>query len=111
MTADFLRGVTRDRRGAPRRRGGTHVEVQLLMGEGQEPIPGWVLDRSIGGLGILLDQALVPGAVLKIRPRGATDTTPWTDITVRSCRREGLQYEAGCQFHHTPNWSLLLQFG
>lgn len=111
VMANFLKGITRERRGAPRRKGGTHVEVQLLPGEGQEPIPGWVLDRSIGGLGILVDQPLPAGAILKVRPRTAVESTPWTDVTVRSCRREGLQYVVGFQFHRTPNWSLLLQFG
>ena len=36
---------------------------------------------------------------------------PWTETTVRSCRKDGIQYELGCQFHRTPNWNLLLQFG
>src|SRR5262245_43239837 len=110
LSADFLHGVTRERRGAPRRNG-TSVEVQLLLGQNQDPIPGWVLDRSIGGLGILTEQELPNGAILKIRPRSASEATPWTDVTVRSCRRDGTHYEVGFQFHRTPNWSLLLQFG
>jgi hypothetical protein len=110
MMSEFLQGITRDRRGAPRRKGSS-VEVHLLLGEGQVPIPGWVLDRSIGGLGVLTDQALPSGAVLKIRPKGVPEDTAWTDVTVRSCRRDGTQYEVGLQFHRTPNWSLMLQFG
>src|SRR5262245_49443814 len=52
MTSEFLQGITRERRGAPRRKGSA-VEVHLLLGQGQLPIPGWVIDRSIGGLGVL----------------------------------------------------------
>jgi len=107
---NFLQGITRERRGAPRR-SGSSVEVQLLMGQNQDPIPGWVLDRSIGGLGILTDQELPNGAILKVRPKSAGEATPWTDVTVRSCRRDGSRYEVGFQFHRTPNWSVLLQFG
>lgn len=107
---NFLQGVTRERRGAPRRKGNA-VEVLLLLGDDQEPIPGLVQDRSIGGLGILLEQPLPTNAVLKVRPRQASESTPWTEVTVRSCRRDGLQYEIGLQFHRTPNWNLLLQFG
>lgn len=106
----FLEGVARDRRVSPRRKGNA-VEVVLCMGNEQEDIQGWVTDRSIGGLGVLVDGPLPKGAVLKIRPKAAGESTPWTEVTVRSCRRDGLQYEIGFQFHRTPNWSLLLQFG
>jgi hypothetical protein len=106
---NFLHGVTRDRRAAPRRKGNT-VEIEILVAD-EESIPGWVLDRAIGGLGILVDHMIPPGTKVKLRPRATGDTIPWTDVTVRTCRREGIQYEIGVQFHRTPNYSLLLQFG
>jgi hypothetical protein len=108
--ADILGGVTRDRRAAPRRKGNP-VEVQLDKGAGDKLIIGYVLNRSVGGLCLLLDEPLPEKALAKIRPKGGSELTPWTDVTVQYCRQDGIQYEAGCQFHHTPNWSLLLQFG
>ena len=103
-------GVSRDRRAAPRRRGNT-VEVQLNIQEVQQTIRGWVIDRSIGGLCIMAEEAITEGTVIRLRPRTAAETMPWTDATVKSCRKDGTQYELGCQFHRTPSWNLLLQFG
>jgi hypothetical protein len=108
--AHFLQGVTRDRRCAPRRKGNV-VEAELTDGSNGPPIRGWVIDRSLGGLCLLLDQSVEPGTVLRVRPRNAAAAVPWTEITVCSCRKDGDRYELGCQFHHTPNWSLLLMFG
>jgi hypothetical protein len=107
---NFLGGVTQDRRAVPRRRGNT-VEVHLSDGSDRPPITGCVIDRSQGGLRVLVDEPIAEGTVLKIRPTSGGVTTPWTDVTIRSCRREGFQYELGCQFDHLPNWNQLLQFG
>lgn len=107
---NFLQGITRDRRIAPRRKGNT-VEVQISIDERSDPTRGWVLDRSIGGIGILVDEPIAQGAVIKIRPRTATVTAGWIEVTVRACRREGHQFELGCQFHRTPDWNTLLHFG
>jgi hypothetical protein len=106
----FLQGITRDRRAAPRRRGNV-VEVELTDDANTPPIRGWVVDRSIGGLCLLLDQPVEPGMLLRVRPRNAAAGVPWTEVTLCSCRPDAGQYEVGCQFHRTPNWSLLLMFG
>jgi hypothetical protein len=108
--AEALDGLTRDRRAAPRRKGNT-VEVQILAGGSEEPVTAWVLDRSVGGLCLLAEHPLPEGVPVKVRPRKQSGQAPWTDVTVKSCRREGSQYELGCQFHRTPSWNLLLQFG
>jgi hypothetical protein len=107
---DFLKGITRDRRCAPRRKGNT-IELQILLGEEEKPLTAWVLDRSIGGLCFLLEGPMENGSTLKVGPRKAAEEFPWTEVTVKSCRPEGAQYEIGCQFHHTPNWAHLVQFG
>lgn len=109
-----LDGVSRDRRVAPRR-GGNHIEVMVQLAGDQPLLRAWVLDRSIGGLGLLSDQPLQPGTVLKVRPTDAPNTTPWTDVSVRSCRptddTSDNRYDVGCQFVGTPNWNQLLTFG
>lgn len=109
-----LDGVSRDRRIAPRR-GGNPIEVQVQQAADQPPLRAWVHDRSIGGLGLLSELPLPPGLFLKVRPKDAPSTTPWTDISVRSCRPldepGDNRYEIGCQFVGTPNWNQLLHFG
>ena len=106
---EFLKGVTRERRGMARRKGNT-VEVQIAVADGSE-VKGWVIDRSQGGLCLLVEEAIAEQTHLRVRPRMAGTSVPWTEVTVRSCRAEGYQFELGCQFHGMPNWNLLLQFG
>lgn len=107
---EFLQGVTQDRRSAPRRKGNA-VAVQILVGNDPEPVSGWVLDRSIGGLCLLAERPLPETSAIKVRPAKASTQIPWAEATVKSCRREGTLFELGCQFHRTPNWNLLVQFG
>ncbi len=106
---NFLQGVTTERRAAPRRRGHA-IEVFLSAGEG-EPLLGWVVDRSIGGLCVMVEQPVAQAARGKVRPRIAPESTPWVPVLVKSCRAEGHEYEVGCQFAHTPSWNVLVQFG
>ena len=48
---------------------------------------------------------------LAVIPLNAPSITPWVDIEVRTCRKVGDNFELGCQFVKTPNWSILLMFG
>jgi hypothetical protein len=109
LDASFLQGVTTERRAAPRRKGNA-VEVQLRGPEGPT-IRAWVQDRSVGGLCLLVDQAVAEKSILEVRPSATASTMGWVEITVRSCRLEGTQYELGCQFTKMPNWHELLKFG
>lgn len=106
----FLDGVTQDRRATPRRKGNT-VEIQFKRDDDPETVTGTVIDRSQGGLSVLVDRPMEEGGVWKIRATLASPTTPWTAVEVRSCQREGTRYKLGCQFDGMPNWNLLLQFG
>jgi hypothetical protein len=108
--ADSLKGVTQDRRSTPRRKGNP-IAVHLTAAQDTEPIVGWVLDRSFGGLNILIDNPIPEGTFLKVRPCKDGEALPWIDISVRSCRRSEGRHVIGCQFSRTPSWNLLLQFG
>jgi PilZ domain len=103
-------GVSRDRRSAPRRKGNT-VEVVMRVEEDRPHRRGWVIDRSIGGLCVMAEEGIAEGTVVRLRPRSSGETVPWTEVTIRACRKDGIHYELGCQFHRTPTWNLLLQFG
>jgi hypothetical protein len=105
-----LRKSDPDRRGAPRRKG-NRIAVFLTDDPDREPLQGWVVDRSMGGLCVMVDKPLAPGIILNIRPRKAPQTAPWIPIQIRSCRADEGEWEIGCKFVGTPQWNDLLLFG
>src|SRR5207253_212568 len=51
------------------RRGGNPVSVLVTPTEHRtDPLSGWVLNRSSGGLGLLVDEALEIGTVVSVQP-------------------------------------------
>jgi hypothetical protein len=107
----FLQGSRSERRFAARR-GGSLVAVSVTDADGQgPPVDGWVSDRSVGGLCLLLDAPVGVGTRLNVRPRKGSAAVPWTQVEVKSCRQEAQGWEIGCQFTRTPPWSVLLLFG
>jgi hypothetical protein len=101
---------TPDRRSSPRRKG-NRVEVFLTEDLKRAPIEAWVVDRSLGGLCLIVDKQLAEGSVWQVRPRQAPQTAPWLAIEIRSCRAEGGEWEIGCRFVKPPQWNDLLLFG
>jgi PilZ domain len=99
-----------DRRTAPRRKG-NRVAVYLTDGSNRPPLCAWVVDRSLGGLCLVVEKPLAEGTVLNVRPRQAPQTAPWTPIEVRSCRADDGEWEVGCRFCKAPQWNDLLLFG
>src|SRR5947208_3083807 len=76
----FDKGSLTERRRALRRKGNS---IEVLVGEGEapeEPVRGWVIDRSTGGMCLLLSEEVAPGTVLSVRPRSAPPATPWVRI-------------------------------
>jgi hypothetical protein len=100
-----------DRRSSVRREGApvkVFVTAPAYLGEVH---PGWVLDRSTGGLRLAVDAALPPGTAAQVRAENAPDTIPWVTVLVRSCKDTGEHFELGCSFEQTPPWNVLLLFG
>jgi hypothetical protein len=110
LTTATLKPAEPDRRSAPRRKG-NRVEVHLTDDSKGPPLLGWVVDRSMGGLCLIVEKPLTQGATLKIRPRQAPQTAPWLAIEIRSCRADGSEWEIGCRFLKAPQWNDLLLFG
>lgn len=93
------------------RRQGVLLKVAVADAHPQELEHGWVLDRSMGGLGLSLSKPLELGTILKVRPHGAGDVAGWVEVTVRSCQAKNEHWKVGCQFVRTPPWNILLMFG
>jgi hypothetical protein len=107
----FVQGRYQERRGAARR-GGNPIGVLITDEEAKaEPIHGFVLDRSTGGLCISCDAEVEEGTILSVRTANAPQTAPWVQVEVKNCRRNGRDFELGCQWLRTPPWSVLLLFG
>jgi hypothetical protein len=76
-----------------------------------EPYLGWVVDRSLGGFGLLVDQAIEEGRILRLRATDAPQHIPWVEVHVNRCQEKDGTWEVGCEFVHTPSWEAMLTFG
>jgi hypothetical protein len=100
-----------DRRGTVRREGAP-VRVLLSSPSFRNGVnDGYVVDRSTGGLRILMNAAMVPGSNLQVRALNAPDTIGFVTVIVRSCKKEDDHFVLGTEFDKTPPWNVLLLFG
>lgn len=108
--ANLLVDNAQDRRSDPRRKGNS-VEVDLCDPRGRvDTFGGYVLDRSRGGVGLMVPFEVPVGTTLNVRPR--VNHNPHSiPIEVRSCRPNQDGYLLGCQFVQTPPWNILMLFG
>jgi hypothetical protein len=75
------------------------------------PMTGWVLNRSGGGLCLLVDDEVTPGTVLTVTPNIGPASFEWIQVEVKSCRPERQSWHLGCQFLQKLCWDDLRPFG
>jgi hypothetical protein len=94
------------------RRKGKPVPILLRDAQASQDLgEGWVLDRSRGGLYLVVPEPVAEGTFLSLRPVQAPDTMPWVRVQVRRCRPKGKRWGLGCRFESEVPWGELLQFG
>jgi hypothetical protein len=95
------------------RRTGSPLKVVLDRGcRKGEALDGWVLDRSVGGLGLYLPFAAPQGAILRVHPALAQGPAPMSvEVQVRHCRPHEQGFFTGCRFVQSLPWNQLLMFG
>jgi hypothetical protein len=101
----------RDRRRSLRRKG---KPVKVLLSDpatAGTPLVGWVVDRSRGGVALVVPRPLSPGAVFNVMPCDAPEGLEPVRLEVRTCRRKGHRWLAGCKFTSELPWGVLLLFG
>ncbi|HVS34040.1 MAG TPA: hypothetical protein VMS17_00565 [Gemmataceae bacterium] len=104
-------GPANDRRAAGRR-GGHPVTVHMTdPDEKAQPQTGWVVDRSVGGLCLMIRQPVPVGSFWKVRPTDAPRTTPPVLVEVKTCVLAGDEWKLNCRFQRTPSYGSLLMFG
>jgi len=107
----FDSGSIGEKRVAPRRRG-TSVSLAIARDHsGDLPLEGYVLDLSLGGLGISSPESFEPGTVLNVRVQNGNPATPWVLLRVKNCRAQGRTWKLGCQFVGQPRADVLMLFG
>ena len=106
----FLVGSASEKR-SMLRRGGLTVPVTLCRAAGGTPIAASVVDRSLKGLGVLVDRPFTRGSVLTVRPHGGHAKTLSVQIDVRNCRQKGNQWLLGCHFLQPPPANVLMLLG
>jgi hypothetical protein len=107
----FLSGPANDRRAASRR-GGHPVTVVLSDPEEKAaPLQGWVVDRSVGGLCLMVSQPVPLGSWWKVRPADGPRTALPISVEVKTCVSAGAEWKLNCRFEKTPSYAVLLMFG
>jgi hypothetical protein len=94
------------------RRSGKMIKVLISDAEATAtPVKGWVMDRSMGGLGLSVQKPVPENTILSVRTVDAPENTPWVQVKVKRCTADEERWEIGCQYVRTPSWSILLLFG
>jgi hypothetical protein len=106
----FYYGSSSEKRAAFRREGrATKVYISDVE-KPEELCQGWVVERSLTGLRLMVPQAVPPNAVLSVHAVDAPQNVPWIQVSVVRCSPLDDRWELGCQFVRTPPFGELLQF-
>lgn len=93
------------------RRKGNPIRVQVSIAGQPGSTTGWVVNRSMGGLGVVLRRRVAVGTRLGVRAAHAPDSVPPIEVEVRNNRPKGKYWMHGCQFTDKLPVSVLLLFG
>jgi PilZ domain len=94
------------------RRGGNRVAVLVSDGVvAGDPVGGLVLNRSRGGLCLLVRAKVDVDHLLAVRTASFPKSLPSVRLRVRHCKQVAEGWRLGCQFVDHPPWSTLLLFG
>jgi hypothetical protein len=98
-------------RRAGRRRWGNPTEVHVTWLLWPGPVHGLVINRSTGGLAILLQQEIPAGTSIRVHSVEAPRSVPFIELEVRNCRKAGKLFLIGCQFCEEVPWNVRVWFG
>jgi len=86
-------------------------QASQVASAGVPAMDGWVMNRSGGGLCLLVDEEVAPGTVLTVTPHLGPTAYEWIQVEVKSCRPERKSWLLGCQFLQKFSWDDLRPFG
>ena len=92
------RRAASNRRASVRYQCGLATPGRLLLVDGQEWQRAWVLDLSLGGVGLLLSRPLEQGSEVVIVLKSATQTFELAAHVCHSSRQQDGDWIVGCEF-------------
>lgn len=98
---------------APVRRG-PHIAVLVADADAVvTPVTGWVVDRSVAGLWLELEEEgdVDPGTTLSVKVAKAAPGIPWVRVKVTQRCRLKIGWELKCEYVRVPPWSIRMLFG
>jgi hypothetical protein len=103
--------VPKEKRANPRRK--TNMQPVLLTNGDPKapPFEGWVVDRSAGGMRLVVKRPVAPGALLSVRTARPSMTSSWLKLEVRNSKADNGTTHLGCRFVLKPSLEELQQFG
>lgn len=94
------------------RRQGRMIDLAITdIDRHEQPIKGWIIDRSTGGVKFWAEKNWEVGSLLCIRVAHLADAMPWIEVRVKHCKQSQKGWELGCQFLQPLTWNILLAFG
>jgi hypothetical protein len=98
-----------ERRAHPRQRKVVRVLIADPADALEEPFPGWIVDRSPGGVCVSSNRSDVEeGNILKVQPISGCEGGPWVEIVVKNRRWKRSRVELGCVFRQLREWEQAL---
>jgi hypothetical protein len=98
-------------RRAGRRRWGNPTEVYVVVRSWQGPVHGLVINRSTGGLAILLQQEVPAGTAIEVHSVEAPRSVPFVTLEVCHCLKAGRLFLIGGRFCEEVPWNVRVWFG
>jgi hypothetical protein len=91
---------------------GNPIPVRIAVGgDDNDTVAGWVLERSLGGFTLLLDQEMPVGARVRVRNARPNCLLPtWIGVSIKKCQPEGNSFKLICRFIERPTWEEIQQF-
>jgi len=93
-------------------RSGNPIPVLIAVtGVDEDATSGWVVERSLGGMTLMLDQEVPLGTQVRVRnARPACTRSSWTAATVKQIHPVGSSFKLVCRFVEKPSWEQMQQF-